>query len=82
MLYDYLSTVRAKSRASQFCDGIALNASIDIVLKRATDEGISHLSKDWYSFYFPTAFFDTAICEVKTDRQGLVKSKNVWVSHD
>jgi hypothetical protein len=81
-LYDYVVTSRARSRAAEFCDELGLNTSIAGALTRAKREEISYISQDWYSFYFPAAFFDTAICEVKTDAQGLVKSKSVWISRD
>lgn len=81
-LYNYLATSHAERSATRFCDRIKPNTSIAIALKRANNEEISYLYRDWYKFYFPAAFFDIVTCEVETDPQGLVKSKSVHISRD
>ncbi len=81
-MYDYLVTSFAERTAKRFCDDIQPNTNIAVALRRARDENISYLFERWYSFYFPAAFFDTVVCEVKTDSQGIVESRSVWTSRD
>jgi len=80
--YWYIGNRLAERHAQTFCDAIPLRANIATTLERAKKENISYIFRGWYVFHFSGAFFDTAVCEVETDDQGIVKGKSVTLYVD
>jgi hypothetical protein len=72
----------AKNAAQSFCGGVGVGSDISLALERANARGISYRKGEWYTFYFPGAFFDTAVCDVGVDDKGLVTTTHADLFRD
>lgn len=57
-------------------------SSISSAIARAKDERLLWGSERFYTFYFPGAIFDKALCEVEVDQNGLVVRKGSAMEYD
>lgn len=72
----------AERRAREFCDAIPIGSSISTAIARAEKEKVLWGLGRFYTFFFPGAFFDKAVCEVEVDQLKKVVKKGSVMEHD
>ena len=72
----------AERRAREFCDAIPIGSSISTAIARAEKHKVVWVLGRFYTFIFPAAFFDKAVCEVEVDQRGTVVKKGAVMEHD